>query len=173
MPHQSEVILPYEQKGKHMIFSLKKVTTPASAKVSKNRKNRTKCDAATADIRLDSGLISLARLRVVQILDCKRCMREYVALLKKSGETDQRLRLLESWRRVSAFTLREKSALNLAEAVTCNPFSSIPRRAIHPASILFTEEQMIFLALDIVAINDRHYLGSFRHGDMTRRPPHE
>jgi AhpD family alkylhydroperoxidase len=122
---------------------------------------------------MDPGLMDLIRLRVVQILGCKRCMREYSTLLKKRGETDQRIRLLESWRNESAFTPREKAALNLAEAVTCNPFSSIPRKAIYPAGIFFTEEQLIIFVVDVVAINDRHYLKSFQHDDMTRRAPHE
>jgi alkylhydroperoxidase family enzyme len=155
-----------------MILSLEKSTTSAQAKFPKKRKTGTKLDPAKADIHLGDDLMDLVRLRVVQILGCKRCMREYSDILKGKGETDQRLRLLERWRRESAFTPREKAALNLAEAVTGNPFTSIPREAIYPARIFFTEEQMIFFVLDIVAIHDRHYLKSFQH-DMTRRPPHE
>jgi AhpD family alkylhydroperoxidase len=156
-----------------MILSLEKFTTSAYATVSKERRTRTKLDPARANTRMGNGLMDLVRLRVVQILGCKRCIRGYSALLKRKGETDQRLRLLESWRKESAFTLREKAALNLAEAVACNPFSSIPREAIYPARAFFTEEQMIFFVLDIVAIHDRHYLKSFQHDDRTRRPPHE
>jgi alkylhydroperoxidase family enzyme len=156
-----------------MIFSLKKFTASASPKIPKKRKSRTKLDPARADFHLDPGLMGLLRLRVVQILDCKRCVREYSLLLKERGETDQRLRLLERWRGESVFTLREKAALNLAEAVTNHPFSSIPPKAIYPAKVFFTDEQMIFLVLDIVAIHDRHYLKSFQHDDMKARPPHE
>jgi AhpD family alkylhydroperoxidase len=156
-----------------MILSLEKFATSAQPMVSERRNAGTKLDPARADILLGSGLMDLVRLRVVQILGCKRCIREYSEILKRDGETDQRLRLLESWRKESAFTLREKAALNLAEAVTKHPFSSIPASAIHPARVFFTDEQMIFLVLDIVAIHDRHYLKGFQHEDMTRRPPHE
>ena len=155
-----------------MILTLEKFATSAQPTISKRRKTGTKPDPTRADILLGSGLMDLVRLRVVQILGCKRCMREHSAKLEERGETHQRLRLLESWRKESVFTLREKAVLNLAEAVTCNPFSTIPREAIYPARIFLTEEQMIFLVLGIVAIHDRHYLKTFRH-DMTRRPPHE
>lgn len=156
-----------------MILSLEKFATSVQPTVSKRRNTETKPDPARADILLGNGLMGLVRLRVVQILGCKRCTREYSEILKREGETDQRLRLLESWRKESAFTLREKAALNLAEAVTKHPFSSIPPKAIHPARVFFTDEQMIFLVLDIVAIHDRHYLKGFQHDDMKRRPPHE
>lgn len=156
-----------------MIFSLKQFTESAAPKSSKKRKDEAELDPAGADFHLDAGLMGLVRLRVVQILGCKRCMRDYSAILKGSGETEQRLRRLEGWRRESVFTLREKAALNLAEAVTRHPFSSVPPEAIYPARVFFTDEQMIFLVLDIVAIHDRHYLKGFLHDDMTRRPPHE
>ena len=156
-----------------MILSLEKLTTSAPAKVPKRISKKTKVDPAIPDSRLDKGLMDLARLRVVQILSCKRCMREYTAILKATGETDQRLRLLESWREETVFSLREKAALNLAEAVTCNPIGSMPRAAIYPARVFFSEEQLILFVLEIVALIDWHYLKSFQHDNMTSRPPHE
>src|SRR5271167_2225601 len=116
-----------------MILSLEKFVTSAQPTVSRSRKAGTKPDPTRADILLGSGLMDLVRLRVVQILGCKRCTREYSVILKREGETDRRLRLLERWRRESVFTLREKAALNLAEAVTKHPFSSIPPKAVYPA----------------------------------------
>ena len=156
-----------------MILSLEKFATSAQPTVSKRGKTETKPDPTRADILLGSGLMDLVRLRVAQVLGCKRCVREYSAILKREGETDRRLRLLERWRRETVFTLREKAALNLAEAVTKHPFTSIPPKAVYPARVFFSDEQMIFLVLDIVAIHDRHYLKDFQHEDMTRRPPHE
>jgi alkylhydroperoxidase family enzyme len=156
-----------------MILSLEKFTTAAPPKVPKGKKGSTRVSSATDDIHLDHGLMSLVRLRVVQILGCKSCMHEYSTELKVNGETDRRLRLLNHWRAETAFSLREKAALNLAEAVTCHPISSIPQEAIHAARAFFTEEQLILFVLEIVAVNDWHYLKSFQHGNMTSRPPHE
>ena len=156
-----------------MILSLEKFTTSAPPKVTKRKKGRTRIDSTTADIHLDTGLMDIVRLRVVQILGCKSCVREYATELAAKGETRRRMRLLNNWRRETAFSLREKAALNLAEAVTCNPISSIPQGAIYAASPFFTEEQLILFVLEIVAINDWHYLKTFQHGNMTSRPPHE
>jgi len=125
------------------------------------------------DINLDPGLLDLLRLRVAQIHGCKSCMHEYTTKLQARGETAQRLRLLKHWRSETAFNLREKVALNLAEAITRNSVSALPSKAIQAASFFFTEEEMILLALDIVAANDNYYLKSFHHGNMTGRPPHE
>jgi alkylhydroperoxidase family enzyme len=156
-----------------MILSLKKFTTSAPPKVPKRKKGRIRIDSTTADIHLGTGLMNLARLRVVQILGCKSCVREYATELAAKGETRRRMRLLNNWRRETVFSLREKAALNLAEAVTCNPISSIPPGAIYAASPFFTEEQLILFVLEIVAVNDWHYLKSFQHDTMTSRPPHE
>lgn len=156
-----------------MILSLEKFTTSAPPKVPKRRNGRTCVDSATDDIHLDPGLMRLVRLRVVQIVGCKSCMHEYSTELKLNGETDRRVRLLKHWRRETAFSLREKAALNLAEAVACNPISSIPQGAIYAASPFFTEEQLILFVLEIVAVSDWHYLKTFQHDHMTSRPPHE
>jgi len=155
-----------------MILSLERFTTPTPLKFPKGRNRRPAVDPAEAASGLDSALMDLVKLRVVQILGCKRCMQEYVKELKAICETDGRLGLLKTWRKETAFSLREKAALNLAEAVTCNPISSIPEGAIYAASPFFTEEQLILFVLEIVAVNDLHYLKSFQHDDMTSRPPH-
>jgi alkylhydroperoxidase family enzyme len=156
-----------------MILSLEKFTTSAPLKVSNRKKRRTKVDSAMVDIESDTDLMDIVRLRVVQILGCKCCMREESMKLKANSETDRRLRLLKNWRSETAFSLREKAALNLAEAVTCNPISSIPRGAIYAAQVFFTEEQMILFVLETVAINDWHYLKSFQHDKMMGRLSHE
>jgi alkylhydroperoxidase family enzyme len=117
--------------------------------------------------------MALVRLRMAQILGCKCCVHEYSNKLKALGEMDRRLRLLQNWRKETVFGLREKAALNLAEAVTCHPIGSIPPGAISAARPFFTEEQMLLFILEIVAVNDRHYLKSFHHDNMTSRPPHE
>jgi len=156
-----------------MILSLEKFTTSAPPKVPKRRKGRTRIDSTTSDIHFDTALMDLVRLRVVQILGCKSCMHEYSTELNAKGETHRRLRLLNNWRREAAFSVREKAALNLAEAVTCNPISSIPQGAIYAASPFFTEEQLILFVLEIVAVNDWHYLKSFQHDNMTSRLPRE
>ena len=156
-----------------MIFSLDQLKTSIPPKVPRRKTRVHKFDPALADVYLDTGLMDLVRLRVAQILGCQSSIREHATALKTKGETDRRLRLLKSWRRETAFSLREKAALNLAEAVTCTPISSIPREAIHAANFFFTEEQMILFVLEIVAITDWHYLQSFQDDNEKGRPPHE
>ena len=146
-----------------MILSLAKPATSALSHAPQIRERRPKLRPALTGIYLDSGLLDLVRLRVGQIHGCKDCIRRYTKRLRAKGETTQRLRLLKRWRRETVFSLREKVALNLAEAVTRNPLSSVLSTAVHAASIFFIEEEAILLAMDVVAINDRHYLKSFQH----------
>ena len=156
-----------------MILRLEKFTTTPPTKVRKTGKRRTKRGSALADLNMEAELTDLVGLRVAQILGCKFCLHEYATRLKASGETDRRLRLLKNWRAETAFSLREKAALNLAEAVTCNPMNAVPGMAIQAARVFFNEEEVLLFILNIVTINDWHYLNSFQNGNMTRRPPHE
>jgi alkylhydroperoxidase family enzyme len=156
-----------------MILSLEKFTTSVPPKAPKRKKGRSRIDSTTPDIHLNAGLMDLVRLRVVQILCCKSCMHAYATALAAKGETQRNMRLLNNWRIEAAFSLREKAALNLAEAVTCNPISSIPPGAIYAASPFFTEEQLILFVLEIVAINDWHYLKTFQNDAMTSRLRHK
>ncbi len=156
-----------------MILSLEKFRISAAPEVPKQKKVRAKTKSTTTDIFEDPVLMDLVRLRVMQILDCKPCLREYANKLRAKGETKKRLRLLATWRKETVFSLREKAALNLAEAVTCNPVTEIPTCAIYAAGPFFTEEEMLLFVLEIVAITDWHYLKGFQNGNMTGRPPHE
>ena len=121
-------------------------------------------DAARTGMDLNPGLLDLVGLRVAQIHDCEWSVQEQVKKLKAKGETSRRMRLLKDWRSEMIFSDREKAALNLAEALTCNPIDSVPREAIHVARLLFDKTAMTLLTMAILAMNDWHYLGdSQRH----------
>lgn len=146
-----------------MILSLAKPAISVASRGPKKNLKRAKAVRNLSDLYLDAGLLDLVRLRLAQIHGCKRCIRKYTNKLKANGETAERLQRLERWRRETVFSLKEKVALNLVEAVTHNPLSSVSTTAIRAASLFFIEEEMILLALDITAITDRHYLKTFQH----------
>jgi alkylhydroperoxidase family enzyme len=141
-----------------MILSLEKMTTSAPAKVPKGRKKGMASDTAGTDMDLDPGLLDLVRLRVAQIHGCEWSMQEQTKKLKAEGETACRLRLLKDWRRQTIFTLREMAALNLAEALTCNPINVVPDEAVRVARVFFGKPAMVCLTAVILAVNDWHYL---------------
>jgi len=110
------------------------------------------------DVHLDPVLEDLVRLRVAQIHGCKWSVQEQKTKLKTQGETYQRLRLVENWRTGTVFSDRERAALNLAEAISRDPISTVSNAVFHAACVIFSEIEVICLILATLAANDWHYL---------------
>jgi AhpD family alkylhydroperoxidase len=156
-----------------MIIGLKKLLVSVPPKATKKRKPGTKAGSATTDVYWEPVLVDLVWLRVAQMHGCQWCAQDHAKKLQARGEKDQRLCRLESWRDETIFSLREKAALNLTEAITCNPVSSVPSEAVHAALLFFKESEVLCLILAILAANDWHFLKGFQDGNRTGRPPHE
>jgi AhpD family alkylhydroperoxidase len=62
--------------------------------------------------------IDLIQLRASQINGCSVCVDMHGRMLKKAGETDERLFAVGAWRDAPYFTEAERAALALTEAVT-------------------------------------------------------
>ena len=62
--------------------------------------------------------LGLVHLRASQINGCSLCVDMHPRILKKAGETDERLFALAAWRDAPYFTDAERAALALTEAVT-------------------------------------------------------
>jgi AhpD family alkylhydroperoxidase len=135
----------------------------------------TKVDFNLAEVDLDSRLLELVRLRVVQIHRCPWCEQAHLARLKAQGENGVSLQSLRQWRDRPIFTDREEAALNLAEALTRYPVAAAPEKILHVARLFFNESEMICLTLAILAVNDWHYLHLKRGWRVPKpsRPPHE
>ena len=72
--------------------------------------------AASADI--SPAFTEVLRLRVSQINGCAYCLRTHTRAALAAGETTDRLAVLSSWRETEYFSDRERTALELAEAIT-------------------------------------------------------
>src|ERR1700745_4224542 len=62
--------------------------------------------------------LELVHLRASQINGCSVCLDMHSRLLKRGGESDQRLHTVAGWRDAPFFTDEERAALALTEAVT-------------------------------------------------------
>ena len=62
--------------------------------------------------------LGLVHMRTSQINGCSVCVDMGWRMLKKEGETDERLFAVSAWRDAPYFTEAERAALALAEAVT-------------------------------------------------------
>jgi len=62
--------------------------------------------------------LTLIQLRASQINGCSVCVGGHCSILKKAGETDERLFAVAAWRDAPYFSDAERAALALTEAVT-------------------------------------------------------
>jgi len=141
-----------------MILTLEKRTTLVPVTVPKGTKKRTARDTAGNDRDLDPGLLDLVRLRVAQLHGCEWSVQKQTQRLRSKGEKAYRLRALEDWRRQTIFSLPEMAALNLAEALTCNPINTVSDEAVYIARVFFSKPAMVRLTVVILAVNDWYNL---------------
>lgn len=75
-------------------------------------------NAATENGGVPVKTLGLVHLRASQINGCGVCVDMHPKLMKKEGESDQRLHAVAAWRDTPFFTDAERAALALTEAVT-------------------------------------------------------
>jgi len=99
--------------------------------------------------------LGLIELRASQINGCSLCVDLHARVLKKQGETDERLFAVAAWRDAPYFTDAERAALALAEAVTrlAGPPDPVPDHVWDQAAAHYDERGMASLLLGIVTIN--------------------
>jgi AhpD family alkylhydroperoxidase len=99
--------------------------------------------------------IGLAQLRASQINGCSVCVDMHPRLLKKAGETDERLFAVAAWRDTPYFTDAERAALALTEAVTrlSDRPDPVPDEIWEEAARHYDERALAALLIAIAAIN--------------------
>jgi len=102
---------------------------------------------------LDPKVLHLMKVRVSQLNGCGYCVDMHTKDARLEGETEQRLYLLSAWREAPMYTPQERAALAWAEAVTKLPDQSIPDSVYAMAREQFSEKELVYLTLAIVATN--------------------
>ncbi len=102
-----------------------------------------------------AGTIGLIQLRASQINGCSVCVDMHCRILKKAGETDERLFAVAAWRDAPYFTDAERAALALTEAVTrlSDREDPVPDEIWNEAARHYDEPALAALILAIAAIN--------------------
>ena len=102
---------------------------------------------------LERPLLELVKMRASQINGCAYCLDMHSKDARAQGETEQRLYLLDAWRETPLYSERERAALAWTEAVTLVTDGHVPNDVYDEASNHFTEDELVMLTLQIVAIN--------------------
>lgn len=101
------------------------------------------------------SLKELIHLRASQINGCSVCVDMHARMLKKAGETDERLFAVAAWRDAPYFTDAERAALALTEAVTrlSDREDPVPDEIWNEAARHYDERTLGALIVSIATIN--------------------
>jgi AhpD family alkylhydroperoxidase len=102
---------------------------------------------------LEKSLLKLVEIRTSQINGCAFCLIMHTTDARKSGETDDRMHLLNAWREAPVFSARERAALGWVEAITLIAETHAPDDVYEEARKQFNEKELVELTAAIVAIN--------------------
>ncbi len=99
--------------------------------------------------------LDLVQLRASQINGCSVCVDMHSRMMKKSGETDERLFAVAAWRDAPYFTDAERAALALAEALTrlSDRADPVPDAIWNEAARHYDEPALAALIISIATIN--------------------
>jgi AhpD family alkylhydroperoxidase len=100
-------------------------------------------------------LREMVGLRASQINGCSVCVDMHAKILKRSGESDERIFAVAAWRDAPYFTRAERAALALSEAVTrlSDRPDPVPDDLWAESAAHFDEQALAALVLDIALIN--------------------
>jgi AhpD family alkylhydroperoxidase len=99
--------------------------------------------------------LGLVHLRASQINGCSVCLDMHSRMMKKAGETDERLFALAAWRDAPYFNDAERAALALTEVVTrlSDRSDPVPDDVWQDAARHYDERKLATLLINIAAIN--------------------
>ena len=102
---------------------------------------------------LDARLLELVRIRSSQLNHCAHCLDIHTRSALAKGETPLRLAQIAAWTESTVFSPKERAALEWTDAVTLVAQTEVPESAYEAARKEFSEKELVFLTLAIIAIN--------------------
>lgn len=103
--------------------------------------------------KVDRKLLHLVKLRASQINGCAFCIGMHTDEALRDGDSAERLLLLDAWRESSAFSEKERAALQWVEEITLIAESHASKEAFDDLKRFFSEEEIANLTLAAALIN--------------------
>jgi AhpD family alkylhydroperoxidase len=99
--------------------------------------------------------LGLCQLRASQINGCSVCVDMHPRMMKKEGESDERIHAVAAWRDMPYFTEAERAALALTESVTrlSDREDPVPDEVWDEAARHYDEAGLAALVISISTIN--------------------
>jgi AhpD family alkylhydroperoxidase len=102
---------------------------------------------------LDAKLIELVKMRASQINGCAYCLAMHSKELRRLGESEQRIYLLDAWEESPLYTPRERAALAWTDALTRIADSHAPDAVYEEVRTQFADKDLVDLTTLIGMIN--------------------
>jgi len=102
---------------------------------------------------LDHRLAMLMKMRASQINGCTYCLNMHSRELRKMGETEERIYVLDGWRESSLYSPRERAALAWTEAITRIAETRAPDADYEELRRHFSDKEIADLTLVVGMIN--------------------
>ena len=106
-----------------------------------------------ADSSVEKTIQELVKLRASQINGCAYCIHMHSTDLRKMGESEMRLYMLNAWHESSLYSPRERAALGWTEALTRVADTHAPGADYEVLKAEFSDAEQVQLTLMVGAIN--------------------
>jgi AhpD family alkylhydroperoxidase len=103
--------------------------------------------------KVDKRLLHLIKLRASQINGCAFCIGMHTDEALRDGDKPERLLLLDAWHESSAFSDKERAALEWVEEITLISEGHAHKEAFDALKPHFSEEEIGWLTLAAAMIN--------------------
>ena len=117
--------------------------------------------------KIADGFAHLLKLRASQINQCAFCIRMHSHDALKSGETIDRIVLLDAWRECEYFTEKEQAALILVEEVTLLAVQHFPEQSYQKAREQLSDEEIAAIEWIAIVINAWNRIAIASHYRVT------
>ncbi|MEV5309413.1 carboxymuconolactone decarboxylase family protein [Streptomyces sp. NPDC052610] len=101
---------------------------------------------------IDPVTVELVQIRASQLNHCAYCLDYHTTDARKAGESEDRIHQLPAWRESSLYTVEERAALALTEAVTLLP-GGVSDEVYEEAAQHFDEAALAQLIALIFTVN--------------------
>jgi AhpD family alkylhydroperoxidase len=102
---------------------------------------------------LSDGFAHLLRLRASQLNQCAFCIRLHTRDALASGESNDRVSVLPAWRETEYFSDKERSSLELIEAITLISDGQVPDSVYEQAAANLSKDEITAVEWLSVVIN--------------------
>ncbi|HEX3979540.1 MAG TPA: carboxymuconolactone decarboxylase family protein [Solirubrobacteraceae bacterium] len=107
----------------------------------------------SSSVELDHGLRPLIEIRASEINGCAFCLDMHWKDARAAGESEERLYMLKAWRESPLYSVRERAALELCEAMTQIAGRGVPDDVWERATAAFSPEELGQVVYAVAVIN--------------------